>query len=40
MIKDKKVKIKRIFVNYFYFKECIRQIYEEVDEEWIAEREV
>ncbi len=36
MIKDKKVKIKRIFINYSYFKECIRWVYKEVDEERIA----
>ena len=33
MIEDKKVKIKRIFISYLYFKEYIRRIYKEVDEE-------
>ncbi len=37
IIEDKKVKIKRIFVNYSYFKKCIRRVYKEVDEEWTAE---
>jgi len=27
------MKIKRIFVNYFYFKEYIRRVYKEVNEE-------
>jgi len=33
MIEDKKMKIKRIFISYLYFKKCIRQIYKEVDKE-------
>ncbi len=33
MIKDKKVEIKRIFINYLYFKKCIRRIYKEVNKE-------
>ncbi len=37
MIKDKKLKIKRIFFNYFYFKKYIRRVYKEVNKEQIAE---
>ncbi len=33
MIKNKKVKIKRIFINYSYFKKCIRRVYKEIDKE-------
>ncbi len=33
MIENKKVKIKRIFVSYFYFKKYIRRIYKEVNKE-------
>jgi len=33
IIKDKKIKIKRIFINYFYFKKCIKRIYKEVNKE-------
>ncbi len=36
MIKDKKMKIKRIFISYFYFKKCIRWMYKKVDEERIT----
>ena len=37
MIENKKNKNKRIFINYLYFKECIRQIYKRVNEERITE---
>ncbi len=40
MIEDKKIKIKKIFINYSYFKECIKRVYKEVDEEWTIKWEV